>query len=67
MKLTEQRFTADRGNKAETYQSLAVTVEMSGSRRFLVVSLDNMTRWRSKEEYADYLRWAADEIETLPI
>lgn len=67
MKLTEQKYRADRGNTAETYQSFTAKVEMEGNRRYLTVELDNLTRWRSKEEYADYLRWAAEEIERLPI
>ena len=67
MKLIEHKYSADRGNKAETYQSFEVTVEMDGRRRFLTVDLGALSRWRSKEEYADYLRWAADEIEKLSI
>jgi lysine/ornithine N-monooxygenase len=65
MILTEQKYRAERGNRAETYQSFTATVEV-GERGFLTVELDNLTRWRSKAEYADYLRWAADEIEKLP-
>lgn len=67
MTLTEQKYRAERGNTAETYQSFTATVEMEGNRRYLTVELDNLTRWRSKTEYADYLRWAAEEIERLPI
>ena len=67
MILTEQKYRAERGKRAETYQSFTATVEVERDRRFLVVELDNLTRWRSKTEYADYLRWAANEIEKLPI
>ena len=67
MKLTEQRYRAERGNTADTYQSFTVTVEMEGNRRYLTVELDNLRRWRSKKEYADYLRWAAEQIEGLPL
>lgn len=67
MKLTEQKYRADRGKTVETYQSFTATVEMEGNRRYLTVELDNLTRWRSKEEYADYLRWASEEILKLPI
>ncbi len=67
MILTEQKYRAERGNTAETYQGFTATVEMEGNRRYLTVELDNLSRWRSKEEYADYLRWAADQIERLPI
>ena len=67
MILTEQKYRAERGKSIETYQGFTATVEMEGNRRYLTVELDNLTRWRSKEEYADYLRWAADEIERLLI
>ncbi len=67
MRLTEQKYRAERGKRADTYQSFTATVEVVCDRRFLVVELDNLTRWRSKTEYADYLRWAASEIESLPI
>lgn len=66
MILTEQKFRAERGRTSETYQSFDATVEMETSRRYLVVELHHLTRWRSKTEYADYLRWAANEIEKLP-
>ena len=49
MKLTEQKYRAERGNTAETYQSFTATVEMDGSRRYLTVEMDNLTRWRSKQ------------------
>lgn len=67
MILSEQKFRAERGKRADTYQSFTTTVEMENSRRFLTVELDNLTRWRSKTEYADYLRWAENEIEKLPV
>ena len=67
MILTSQQYRAERGNTSETYQAFTATVEVEGNRRYLTVELDNLTRWRSKEEYADYLRWAAAEIERLPI
>ncbi len=67
MILTEQKYRAERGDTAETYQGLTATVEIEGNRRYLTVHLDNLSRWRSKQEYADYLRWAAEEIERLPI
>ncbi len=67
MILTEQKYRAERGDTAETYQGFTATVEIEGNRRYLTVQLDNLSRWRSKEEYADYLRWAAEQIERLPI
>jgi hypothetical protein len=67
MILTEQKYRAERGKKADTYQSFTATVEMEGDRNYIRVELDNLTRWRSKKEYAEYLRWAAKEIEGLPV
>lgn len=67
MILTEKHFRAERGKTAETYQGFTVTLEIEVKRNYITVQLDNMTRWRSTTEYADYLRWAADEIESLDI
>ena len=66
MKLTEQKFTAERGNKVDTYQSFTATVETDNNRHYVTLELDNMQRWRSKEGVADYLRWAASEVLKLP-
>jgi len=67
MILTEQKYRAERGKRTDTYQGFTVTVEMEGDRNYLRIELDNLMRWRSVKEYASYLRWAADEIEKLPI
>lgn len=67
MILTEQQFRAQRGKKTDNYQGFTVTVEIEEDRKYVLVEFDNLLRWRSKEEYAAYLRWAADEIEKLPI
>ena len=67
MILTEKRFRAERGKRAETYQGFSVVVEMENDRKFLRIELDNLSRWRSQKEYASYLRWAAGEIEKLDI
>ena len=66
MKLVEQKYTADRDNTANTYQSFSATMEMSGNRRHIIVEIAFTQRWRSTAEYADYLRWVADEVEKLP-
>jgi hypothetical protein len=65
MILTEQKYRAERGRTAETYQGFTVTMEMEQNRNFITVELDNLTRWRSTNEYADYLRWVADELENI--
>ena len=66
MRLTEQKYRAERGKRIDTYQGFTVTVE-EGERNYLRIELDNLMRWRSVKECADYLRWAADEIEKLPV
>jgi len=58
-------YRAERGKTAETYQGFTATVEMEPKRRFIKIELDVTTRWRSCKEYAEYLRWAAREIEAL--
>ena len=65
MILTEMRYRAERGKTEATYQGFSATVEMEPGRRFIRIELDNTTRWRSCREYAEYLRWAAREIESL--
>ncbi len=64
MKLTEQHYTASRGDGADDYQSLDVVKEAEGSRNYLRFKLMEQ-RWRSPQEAADYLRWAADQVEGL--
>jgi len=66
MILTEKKFRAERGGVYK-YQGFTATLEIEVDRHYLTIQLDNLTRWRSKEEYAEYLRWAADEIESLDI
>jgi lysine/ornithine N-monooxygenase len=46
------------------YQSLDVVQELGNNRQFIKFSLME-TRWRSVDEAADYLRWAATELEKL--
>ena len=66
MRQIESKYTAERGNKAETYQSFTATVETDNNRHYVTLDLDCMHRWRSKEELADYLRWTSEEILKLP-
>jgi hypothetical protein len=63
---TEEKYRAERGTTPGTYQAFTATREAEGDRNFIRVELDHLTRWRSPAEYADYLRWAADEIMKLP-
>lgn len=64
MKLTEQRYYASRGNTADDHQTLEVVREVEGKRHYIRFTLMEQ-RWRSPEEAAEYLRWAASQIETL--
>ena len=65
MILSQLIYRAERGKTAETYQGFTATVEMEPARRYIIVELDHTRRWRSCREYAEYLRWAAREIEGL--
>jgi lysine/ornithine N-monooxygenase len=67
MILTEKHYRAERGNCAETYQSFSAIVEVEQDRHYIRVNIDNLSRWRTVKEYADYLRWVADEVETLVV
>jgi len=62
MILTEQRYKAER--KAHDYEYIHVTQEVDRDRHCIRFTLME-SRWRSPEEAADYLRWAASEIEKL--
>lgn len=66
MKLTERKYRAARGECTDTYQTLEVTQEAEGVRNYIRFNLME-TRWRDPTEAADYLRWAAGELETLGV
>ena len=66
MKLTTCIYSAERGNKAETYQGFTATVEADCDRHSVTLELDNMQRWRSKEDISEYLIWVAREVLKLP-
>jgi protein tyrosine phosphatase len=66
MILTEKKYRAERGKTAETYQGFTATVEMENNRYFIIVELDNLSRWRSREEWSSYMRWCSEEILKLP-
>ena len=66
MTLTEMRYHADRCDRDIDYQDLDVKVEANNNRKYITFKLME-SRWRSKEEAADYLRWAAGELERLPV
>jgi len=67
MTLTEKHYRAERGNCAETYQSFSAIVEVENKRKFIRVNINNTDRWRTVQEYTDYLRWVADEVEGLAV
>jgi len=67
MTKTEIHYHADRGNCADEYQGLEVVQELGqqfSNRGYIMFKLME-SRWRSVDEAASYLRWAADELETL--
>lgn len=67
MKEIERKYSSHRiiKGKDESYQGVSVTQETYEHRHYVTVELESMQRWRSVEEVAEYLRWCADEIETL--
>lgn len=65
MQLEKKIYTATRG-ECEEYQTFEATMEMAEGRRYVTLDLGYMMRWRSKAEMADYLRWVADQVETIP-
>ena len=64
MEKTEIRYSSHRGNCSDDYQTLDVVQELGNNREFIKFSLME-SRWRSVAEAADYLRWAASELEKL--
>jgi hypothetical protein len=66
MQKTEIHYHADRNlsDVQECYQSLDVVQELGNNREYIKFNLME-TRWRSVDEAADYLRWAATELEKL--
>ena len=65
MILTTKQYRAERGKTAETWQSFYVTVEIEQARRYMQIELDHLTRWRSIEEYQNYLAWVIRELDEL--
>jgi len=64
MTKTEIHYHSDRGNCADEYQSLEVVQELGNNRDYIMFNLME-SRWRSIDEAAGYLRWAATELEKL--
>lgn len=68
MQLIERHYYAERGSPPYQHQVLEVVQEEvteTCDRQYIRFTLME-ARWRSKQEAADYLRWAAKEIEGLP-
>ena len=64
MTKTEIHYHADRGDCADDYQSLDLVQELGNNRQYIKFTLME-NRWRSPKEAAEYLRWAAEEIDKL--
>ena len=65
MQPIERRYHASRGNRSDNHEYIDVVQEESAQRNYVRFTLMEQ-RWRSKAEAASYLRWAADQLETLP-
>lgn len=65
MELIEKHYAAERCVE-DHFETLTVVQEIQVDRNFIRFSLME-TRWRSIDEAASYLRWAADEIDRLSL
>lgn len=63
MKKTEMHYHAER-NPSGQHEYMDVQQELSNNRAYIRFQLME-NRWRSVDEAADYLRWAASELEKL--
>ena len=69
MILVEEKYSATRGKTTDDYQTLEVVREApqgKDPRRYIRFCLME-SRWRSPQEAADYLRWAAERILNLEV
>ena len=67
MELEKKIFGSSRLVGDEDYQDVSVELECDTGRGFVIAELTTMKRWRSIDDTAAYLRWAADEIEKIQV
>lgn len=67
MQLEKKIFGSSRLVGADDYQDVSVELNCESGNGHVRVDLPSVKRWRSIDDTAAYLRWAADEIEKIEV
>ena len=67
MQLEKKVFGSSRLVGADDYQYVSVELNCESGKGHVRVDLTGINRWRSIDDTAAYLRWAADEIEKIEV
>jgi len=67
MELEKKIFGSSRLVGADDYQDVSVELNCESGNGHVRVDLPSVKRWRSIDDTAAYLRWAADEIEKIEV
>ena len=67
MELEKKVFGSSRLVGDDDYQYVSVELNCESGNGHVLAELVGITRWRSIEDTAAYLRWAADEIEKIEV
>ena len=65
MQLEKKVFGSSRLVDDDDYQDVGVELNCESGNGHVRVDLPSVKRWRSIDDTAAYLRWAADEIEKI--
>ena len=67
MELEKKVFGSSRLVGDDDYQDVGVELNCESGKGHVRVDLPSVKRWRSIDDTAAYLRWAADEIEKIQV
>ena len=67
MELEKKVFGSSRLVDDDDYQDVGVELDCESGHGRVRVDLPSVKRWRSIDDTAAYLRWAADEIEKIQV
>ena len=67
MELEKKIFGSSRLVDDDDYQDIGVELNCESGNGHVRVDLPSVKRWRSIDDTAAYLRWAADEIEKIEV
>ena len=67
MELEKKIFGSSRLVDDDDYQYVGVELNCESGKGHVRVDLPSVKRWRSIDDTAAYLRWAADEIEKIQV